>query len=275
MQTSAQVADPFVTLKEAQKQGWGAFIPLEAVTTAPAGELVKFARIAAGQKVLDVGTGTGVVAITAARAGAEVSGLDLSPRLLERARVNNRLAGTDVAFIEGDAEALPYPDASFDAVLSQFGHMFAPRAEVAIREMLRVLKPGGRIAFSTWPPEHFVGRMFSMVSRYVPPPAGISSPPQWGDANVVRERLGSSVVDLVFDRGLMSFPALSPAHYRESVESTLAPVIKLVQSAQSDPTQLGQFRQELEQLVSEHMEGNIVRQHYLMTRATKRDFGTH
>src|SRR5438552_12063033 len=134
-------------------------------TTSTAARYFKFARIQPGEAVLDVGTGTGVVAITAARAGARVTALDLTPELLAQARENARIAQcSNVEWIEGDAEDLPYPDGSFDVVVSQFGHMFAPRPDVAIAQMRRVLKPGGRIAFSTWPPEHLVGRMFAFVA---------------------------------------------------------------------------------------------------------------
>ena len=122
-------------------------------TAPPAAHLVRYARMGAGKRVLDVGTGTGVVALTAARTGAKVTGLDLTPTLLERARENATLAELSIDFREGDAEALPFDDASFDVVVSQFGHMFAPRAEVALAQMLRVLRPGGTLAFTTWPPE--------------------------------------------------------------------------------------------------------------------------
>src|SRR5437762_5497353 len=144
-------ADAIAKFKEAQKQGWAHFAPLESMTTPTAARLAKFAGVQSGQRVLDVACGTGVVAITAARIGANVTGLDLTPELLERARENSGVAEVDVDWHEGDVEALPFPDGAFDVVLSQFGHMFAPRPEVAIREMLRVLKPGGTIAFSTWP----------------------------------------------------------------------------------------------------------------------------
>jgi SAM-dependent methyltransferase len=133
--------------------------------------------------------------MTPARRGATVSGLDLSPVLLERARYNADLAGVTVDFAEGDAEALAYPDASFDVVLSQFGHIFAPRPQVALSEMLRVLKVGGRLAFSSWPPEHFPGRMFTFLADYSPPPAGTAPPAPpalWGDPTTVRERLGAA-----------------------------------------------------------------------------------
>src|SRR5262249_28656522 len=144
--------DPFASFKAAQKQGWQHFAPLEAMTTPSAARLVAHAKVRAGQRVLDVACGTGVAAITAARLGAKVTGLDLTPQLLERARENSQIAKLDVDWHEGDAENLPFKDGEFDVVMSQFGHIFAPRPEVAIAEMLRVLKPGGTLAFATWPP---------------------------------------------------------------------------------------------------------------------------
>lgn len=265
------MTDPFAEFKARQREAWSLFAPLETVTTIPAASLVRFAGVEPDQRVLDVACGTGVVAITAARAGARVDGLDLTPALLERARYNASVAGVAIEFVEGDAEALPYPDASFDVVLSQYGHMFAPRPDVTIGEMLRVLKPGGRIAFSTWPPEHFVGRMFALVGKYVPPPPGVAPSPQWGDPNIVRSRLGDAVVDLAFERGIMWFPALSVQHYRVSIEATSGPVIKLVESlTEKDPARLAAFRADLEAVVGESFADNAVRQDYLMSRASKR-----
>ncbi len=261
--------DPFAQFKAAQREGWALFVPLEAYTTPAAARLVEFARVQRGEKLLDVGCGTGVVAVTAARAGAQVKALDLSPVLLERARWNASTAGVAIEFTEGDVEALPYPDASFDVVLSQYGHMFAPRPEIAVAEMLRVLKPGGRIAFSTWPPELFIGRMFNLVGQYLPPPPGVPPVALWGDPNVVRERLGDKVADLAFEREAMYVPALSPPHVRESFEATAAPVVKLVQNLKDDPARLARFRSELETLIAAYTRGNLVRQQYLMTRATK------
>lgn len=262
--------DPFAQLKAVQRETWAVFAPLEAVTTIPAARLVKFARVRAGQRVLDVGCGTGVVALTAARAGAHVQALDLSPVLIGHGRAHAALAEVEIAFREGDVEALPYADSSFDVVLSQFGHMFAPRPDVAVAEMLRVLVPGGTIAFSTWPPEHFVGRMFALVGHHVPAPAGAASPPQWGDPQTVRQRLGERVEDIDFERDVMAFPALSPQHYRRSIEETLGPVVKLVATLRDEPGRLAAFRSELDGFLTRHVEDNMVRQHYLMTRATRR-----
>lgn len=261
--------DPFAQLKSVQREGWSLFAPLEAVTILPAAKLVHFAQPQAGQRVLDAGCGTGVVALTAARLGAQVWALDLSPVLLGHAKQHAMVAALNILFKEGDVEALPYEDAVFDVVLSQFGHMFAPRPEVALAEMLRVLKPGGTLAFSTWPPDNFVGQMFDLVGRYQPPPPGAAPPSLWGDPNVVRQRLGDSVTDVVFGRGLMRFPALSPQHYRITMEKSLGPVVRLVQRLKDQPAQLAAFRSEFDTLISQHLDNNVVRQHFLMTRATK------
>jgi ubiquinone/menaquinone biosynthesis C-methylase UbiE len=263
--------DAFEAFKTAQKQGWAHFAPLQMVTTIPAARLVKFAGVRASQDVLDVACGTGVVAVTAARIGAKVSAIDLTPELLERARENSQTAGVDVDWREGDAEKLPFGDAAFDVVLSQFGHMFAPRPELAVGEMLRVLKPGGTIAFSTWPPELMTGRMFRLVASYMPAlPPGISPPPQWGEEKTVRERLGSAVRDITFERATMQAPALSPQHFRTLTERTAGPVIKLIENlTANDPAKLVTFRKEYDALSAEYFHDNFMQQDFLMTRAIK------
>jgi SAM-dependent methyltransferase len=263
--------DPFESFKAAQKQGWVHFAPLEAFTTPCAARLVKRAGVRSGQRVLDVACGTGVVSVTAARLGARVTGLDLTPELLERARENARIAGVEIDWHEGDVENLPFGDATFDIVMSQFGHIFAPRPEVAIGEMLRVLKPGGTIAFSTWPPELLVGRVFALTASYMPPPPpGVAPPPQWGDPNIVRQRLGSAVKDILFDRTAMLIPALSPSHQRTVAEKSSGAMVRLMAALEgSDPAKLEQFRREYDALAGEYFEDNLLRQDYLITRATK------
>jgi SAM-dependent methyltransferase len=263
--------DAIAQFKENAKQGWSTFTPIEMVTASVAPRLVKFAGVEPGSQVLDVGCGTGVVALTAARLGASVTGVDLTPKLLERARENAGIMNFEVTWIEGDAEALPLSDGKFDFVVSQFGHMFAPRPHVAIREMLRVLKPGGTIAFSTWPPELMVGRMFQLTGKYGPPlPPEVSPTPPWGDPNIVRERLGSSVKDLCFARDVMNFQMLSVPHYRAFMEVNVGPIAKLVQTlASSDPQKLSAFRREFDDLVALYFADNLLRQDFLMTRAVK------
>lgn len=264
--------DPLEQFKALQRAGWAHFAPLQAGTTAPAFQLVRFAGVHAGQRVLDVACGTGVVAVTAARHGADVSALDLTPELLTVAGRNADLANASIDFREGDAEQLPFADASFDVVLSQFGHMFAPRPDVVTREMLRVLKPGGTLAFSTWPPELLVGRLFALAAQYAPPPPVALPPPWlWGDPAVVRERLGDAVTALTFERPVAHFPVLSVAHQRDAVERCAGPVITLVaRLSASDPDRLDRFRQEHDALIGEYYHDNIVHQGYLMTRAVKR-----
>ncbi len=264
--------DPTAQFKAKQRETWalGNFGDVAVFTTPVAGHLVRFAGVVAGQSVLDVGTGTGVVAITAARAGARTAGLDLTPELLEQARQSARLAGVaEIDWREGDAEALPYPDSSYDVVLSQFGHMFAPRPEIAVGEMLRVLRPGGRIAFATWPPEHLIGRGFALGAKYVPPPPGVAPPGLWGSPEVVRERLGAAVRDVHFERGAMLIPALSAMHYFEFQSAKAGPFIRVVRTLEPNPTQLAAYRKEILELVSAYLTDNTVRHDYLLTRATK------
>jgi SAM-dependent methyltransferase len=263
--------DPFESFKAAQKQTWPHFAPYETHTTPCAARLTKHAAVRAGQHVLDVACGTGVVSVTAARLGARVTGLDLTPELLERARENGRIAGVEIDWREGDVERLPFENASFDVVLSQFGHIFAPRPEVAIAEMLRVLKPGGTIGFSTWPPEMLVGRVFALTANYLPPPPpGVAPPPLWGDPSMIRQRLGSAVKDILFDRATMAIPALSLNHQRLSAEQHSGAILRLVASLDgSDPARLAQFRQEYTALVGQYFADNLLRQDYLITRATK------
>jgi SAM-dependent methyltransferase len=264
--------DPFAELKMRQREMWTSFGPTAMFTTPVASRVVEFAGIAGGEHVLDVATGTGVVAITAARAGARVTGLDLTPALLEQARENGRIARlNDIVWTEGDAEHLPYPDASFDVVISQFGHMFAPRPDVAIAEMRRVLKPGGRVAFATWPPEHSVGRFFAFVARHSPPPPpGAAPPPQWGVPAIVMERLAAGFEPPFFARGIMTYPALSPDHFRLFMETSIGPMQKLVDALRSDPEKLAAIRAEFDALMRPYYKDNLVHQDYLLTRAKAR-----
>ncbi len=265
------MTDPLAEFKAKQRETWalGNFGDLAVFTTPVAGHLARFAGVRTGQTVLDVGCGTGVVAITAARVGAKTTGLDLTPELLEQARQSAAVAGVTVAWNEGDAEALPFPDASFDIVLSQFGHMFAPRPDATTREMLRVLRPGGLIAFATWPPEHLIGRAFALGAHFVPPPPDVAPPAQWGDVRIVRERLGSAVRDLAFERGAMLIPALSPEHYIAFQASRAGPFIRTLKAVERDPAKLQAYRAEYGALIAAHTVDNVVRHEYLLTRATK------
>src|SRR4029077_2692089 len=140
-----------------------------------------------GTRLLDVGCGTGQLALIAARAGARVTGCDIATNWIEKARVRAKAESLQIVFEPGDAEALPYRDGQFDAVVSLIGAMFAPRPELVASEFTRVCRQGGMIAMANWTPGGFVGKVFQEISRYIVP-SGIPAPVLWGDEAIVRER---------------------------------------------------------------------------------------
>lgn len=261
--------DPFTAMKAAARESWATFGPNAMFTTQPAAKLVTFAAIEKGERVLDVGCGTGVVAVTAALRGAVLTALDLSPVLLDEARRNAAISELPMTLLEGDCERLPFADGSFDVVVSQSGHMFAPRPEVAINEMLRVLRRGGRIAFATWPPELLMGRMFDLFAKLAPPPQGAALPSSWGTAQVVRERLGTKVRDVEFASGEMHSPALSPAHFRARMEQGSPPLLRAMASLAGDAAAIEGLRREIESIAAGYFADNCITQAFLMTRAVK------
>lgn len=186
-----------------------------------AAHLVNAAGVDSNRHVLDVACGTGNVAITAARRGARVTGLDITPAMLEDARENAAIAGTEgIDWREGDATELPFEDDSFDVTLSCVGHMFASPPDDAAAELLRVTRPGGRIAFTSWTPRSVVPAMARVLQEYLPPDPDAPPPPfLWGDPDAVRERLGDGVSDLAFETGVVEQLALSPAHYWEGART--------------------------------------------------------
>jgi SAM-dependent methyltransferase len=166
------------------------------------GELLcESAGLRAGERVLDVATGAGNTALAAARRACTVVGVDFVPALLERARERAHAERfKHVTFQEGDAQALPFPDASFDVVLSTYGHMFATDPAKAAAEMARVCRPGGRVAFACWIPNGFLAGVFGTIAKYDPPPAGLPWPGLWGEEAVVRERFSAYARDFTFER---------------------------------------------------------------------------
>jgi SAM-dependent methyltransferase len=185
------------------------------------------AAIVPGREVLDVATGSGNAAIPAALAGARVTGLDLVPELLDAGRELAREAGVAIDWVEGDAEALPFPDARFDTVLSVLGVQFAPRHEVTARELARVTRPGGTIVLASWTPGGFIGQLFKTMSPYFPkPPAGATPPPLYGDEDHVRGLFARTGVDLVFETHSATFPGDSPAGFVDYMAEHYGPVLK-------------------------------------------------
>jgi SAM-dependent methyltransferase len=161
-------------------------------------------HIPPGTRLLDIGCGAGQLTLPAARKGIRVTGLDLAANLVKQARAKAADEGLRIQVDEGDAENLPYPDASFDVVMSLIGSMFAPRPELVASEMRRVCKPGGNIIMGNWTPDGHLGQMFKVIGKHVPPPH-FPSPLLWGDEATCRQRLGAAVNDLTITRYMYPF----------------------------------------------------------------------
>jgi 2-polyprenyl-3-methyl-5-hydroxy-6-metoxy-1,4-benzoquinol methylase len=191
-------APPIEQIKAAMRSTWmaGDFGVIAKTIAGGAEAFASRLPIASRAKVLDVACGTGNVAIPLARRGAIVTGVDIATNLIVQARERAAVEDVTATFDEGDAEQLPYADGSFDAVVTMFGAMFAPRPELVASEMARVLKPGGLLAMANWNPASFTGKMFRLGSSHVPPPPGIAPPVLWGDEATVRQRLAPYFTDI-------------------------------------------------------------------------------
>lgn len=191
------------------------------------GELLcEAADLRAAEKVLDVATGSGNAAISAARRFCEASGIDYVPELIEQARERAAAERLEVAFEVGDAEELPYADAAFDVVLSTLGVMFAPDQERVAAELLRVCRPAGRIGLANWTPDGFIGQMFRTIGKHVPPPPGVKPPPLWGTETRLRELLGEEISSLQTARRTYAFRYPSAEHFVEYFRTYYGPTLK-------------------------------------------------
>lgn len=212
------VSSDIEALKARLKATWmaGDFGQIATYLEPDAEQFIARRAIKPAMRVLDVACGTGNLAIPAAKAGAIVTGVDIATNLLEQARGRAIREGVNVQFDEGDAEQLPYPDASFDLIVSMYGAMFAPRPERAAAELVRVCRPGGQIAMANWTPRGFTGQMFKVTGAHVPPPPGVPSPVLWGDETTVSERLGDGIAHLQLTPVMASFKY--PFSVAETVE---------------------------------------------------------
>jgi SAM-dependent methyltransferase len=241
-------------VKARQKATWeaGNFGQIARTIENVAEEFMVQLTIPNDSQVLDVACGTGNLAILAARRGGIVSGIDIAANLIDQART--RAAGEDlrIAYQIADAEALPYRDGQFDLVVSMFGVMFAPRPSIAVAEMLRVTRPGGRVAMANWTPEGFIGKMFEVFKAHLPPPpAGVPSPMSWGDEATARARLRHGFNDVRITRriALMRYP-FPPAETVEFFRQYYGPTQKAF-AALSAPAQPA-LRNELVELQTAH-----------------------
>ncbi|MCW2985586.1 MAG: class SAM-dependent methyltransferase [Conexibacter sp.] len=194
-------------LKERMKDFWalGDYAEVAKRFEPVADALVAACDIGAGDHVLDVAAGNGNVAVAAAGTGARVTATDFAPALLAMGRARTEAQGLDVRWEEADAEALPYPDASFDAVTSAFGLMFAPRPEVAVAEAFRVTRPGGVVGLTAWTPDGFTGQITALMGGYLPVPMGTDRPIDWGIETTVRRRLAPHSGGLQITRGAITW----------------------------------------------------------------------
>ena len=189
-------------------------------------ELCEALDIRAGQRVLDVAAGNGNASLAAARRWCEVVATDYVPALLERARERAAAERLDITFREADAEALPFPDSSFDVVVSTFGVMFTPDQEMAASELTRVVKSGGKIGLANWTPEGFIGQVFKTIGRHLPPPTGARSPALWGTRGRISELFGIHAASITTAQRHFVFRYRSPAHWLEVFRAYYGPLLK-------------------------------------------------
>lgn len=259
--------------KDGQRRMWsiGDYPDIATNLTGAADALVEQVGVRSGEQLLDVATGSGNVALAAAALGARVTGLDLTPELLDVARRRAAEAGTHIEWVEGDAEQLPFEDASFDRVTSCFGVIFAPRHQMAVDELTRVARPGASIALAAWTPEGLNGKMFTTVGSYMPPPPpGFVPPIMWGDEDYMRGLFDDSDAVLGFERRMVAFAHESPESWVEHNAKVLGPTI-LAKAALEPQGRWGELEAEL---IGLYQEANVaddstlrVQAEYLITTA--------
>lgn len=224
----AAVQPDYAAIKARQQATWAsADFGVIGTTLQIVGEsLAEAADIRAGERVLDVAAGNGNATLAAARRFAEVTSTDYVPALLEKGRQRAIADGYDVRFETADVESLPFDDGSFDAVLSTYGVMFAPDHGRSASEMLRVLRPGGRIGLASWTPEGFIGDLFRTVGAAVPPPPGLAPPALWGTESHMVELFGPHADDIRTERKQFIFRYRSPAHWLRIFRDYYGPMHK-------------------------------------------------
>jgi SAM-dependent methyltransferase len=238
--TKAEVsasAPDLAAVKSRQQGTWasGDFSVVASRIVFQAEHLCETADIQAGWRVLDVATGSGNLALAAARRGCEVKGVDYVPALLERGRIRAAAEHLAVDFIEGDAENLGFPDASFDAVLSIYGVMFAPDHKRAAAELARVCRPGGRIALASWTSDGFIGETFRTFARYIPPVPGLQPPVRWGDEVYLESLFGDVAASMTSHRRSAVFRFRSAEENVDFFRTHYGPTLRAFESL--DPSQ--------------------------------------
>ncbi|MFO1059882.1 MAG: class I SAM-dependent methyltransferase [Dongiaceae bacterium] len=234
-----QPAPDLAALKTRQKGAWssGDYAVVGTTLQIVGEELCEALDLRAGQRVLDVAAGNGNATLAAARRWCEVVSTDYVPALLERGRQRAAAERLTVDFREADAEALPFPDRSFDAVISTFGVMFTPDQDRAAAELLRVCRPGGKIGLANWTPEGFIGQLFKTIGRHLPPPAGARSPALWGTRARIFEMFQPQAQSVVTAQRSFVFRYRSAEHWLEVFRGYYGPLLKAFAALQPDGQQ--------------------------------------
>lgn len=237
--------------------------------------LVEAAGVGPGDRVLDVAAGSGNAAIPGALAGADVVACDLTPELLEVGKKAAVRRGAEIRWEQADAEALPYGDGEFDVVLSCVGVMFAPHHQASADELLRVLRPDGRLALISWTPEGFLGQMLATMKPYVPaPPAGVQPPPLWGSEEHVRGLFGDRVSDLSAQRQTLTVDRFAtPEEFRDYFKANYGPTIAAYKAIADEPDRVTSLDRELVELARRHDRGEgstVMDWEYLLVTGRRR-----
>ena len=226
----------------------------------------------AGSKVLDVAAGNGNATLAAARRWCDVTSTDYVPALLKRGRERAAAERLTIEFREADAEALPFPDASYDVVVSTFGVMFTPDQDKAASELARVCKSGGKIGLANWTPQGFIGQLFKTIGKHLAPPAGVKSPALWGTPARLQEMFGSQASEITVEPRMFVFRYRSPEHWLEVFKSFYGPMLKAF--AALDETGQAALRRDLMMLLGEFNHADdgtvVVHSEYLEAVITKR-----
>jgi len=274
--SETEATDPVAALKERHRSVWAAgdYPHIAELVTGVGANCIEAADISPGVELLDVATGPGNAAIRAALRGARVTGVDLTPELIENARERARTAEVEARaeFVVGDAEDLPFADGSFDRVISAIGVQFAPRHDVVARELARVLRPGGRLVLGNWTREGLIGRLFTLMGEFQPPlPAWASPPPLWGDEEHVRGLLEPLGIELSFEPKHVVMPFATVEDFMTTFETDYGPSLAFKAALETQGL-YGGYRERWAVLLEEFVQtpgSGDVRQDYHIITGTK------
>ncbi|WP_426611504.1 class I SAM-dependent methyltransferase [Bradyrhizobium sp. McL0616] len=274
LSTQAATQPDLAAVKQRQHGAWssGDYAVVGTTLQIVGEQLCEALDLRAGSKVLDVAAGNGNATLAAARRWCDVTSTDYVPALLKRGQERATAEHLTVEFREADAEALPFADASYDVVLSTFGVMFTPDQDKAASELARVCKSGGKVGLANWTPQGFIGQLFKIIGKHLPPPAGVKSPALWGTPARLQEMFGSQASEIAAEPRMFVFRYRSPEHWLEVFKSFYGPMLKAF--AALDETGQAALRLDLMTLLGEFNHADdgtvVVHSEYLEAVITKR-----